>query len=415
MFCVSNRAILSFAVITIMSISVRAEEQAKPNDNRAEEELVIKVYRVLGLVTPAPDYSYEGTYLPAMPDGRANRSFGSGGTIGGAGGGMGGGMGGMGGGMGGGGMGGGMFRIDDNLAQVGGGQGAGNAGAGVGGPARPTTPAIGPSATAHRRPGPRRIEMNQLIDAITSIVEPGSWDEVGGDGSIVPIGGALAIRQTPAIQSKVQSFLKELQRESGTLRVLTIDAQWVLLNKEQLTQLHATVDPKKPSLAGQTINREALRAIPAETRRYAGKITCFNGQTVHIISGRLETVIQGAIPVVGGTEVGYQPILLTPHVGVLLQVTPSALPGDEGVMIDLQSSVTRWDEPEKPVQLQRTKGQPVVQVDRLKMTAQQFATSMRMPLNRPVLVGGMTFPDGESDELEGQLYLIVEVQSDQEP
>ena len=414
MFCVSNRVVLSLAVIFTMSLSVRAEEKSKPGDDRAEEELVIKVYRVLGLVTPAPDYTYEGTYLPAMPEGRARQTFGGGG-IGGVGGGMGGGMGGMGGGVGGG-----MFRIDDNLAQVGGGQGAHNAGPGVGVPAQPTAPAMaGVSVAARRRPGPRRIEMNQLIDAITSIVEPASWDEVGGPGSISSIGGALAIRQTPAIQSKVQNFLQELQRESGTLRVMTIDAQWLLLDKAQLTQLHATENSKKTPSAGQSINREALGAMPAETRRYAGQISCFNGQTVHIISGRLETVVQGAIPVVGGTDVGYQPLLLTPHVGVLLQVTPSALPGDDGVMVDIQSSVTRWDQPDKPVKLQRVggekRGQPAVQVDRLKVTAQQFATSLRLPLNQPVLVGGMTFPDSEAGEQEGQLYLVIEVRSNQGP
>ena len=53
--------------------------------------------------------------------------------------------------------------------------------------------------------------------------------------------------------------------------------------------------------AEQRLLNQAVEALPpAETERHAGQITCFNGQTVHIISGRLETVIQGGIPVVGG-------------------------------------------------------------------------------------------------------------------
>jgi hypothetical protein len=217
----------------------------------------------------------------------------------------------------------------------------------------------------------------------------------------------------------VKRFLEQLQHEIGALRVLTIDAQWLLLSKTQLAQLQKPTDSKKPPVAGQALQRAALEALPDETRRYAGQITCFNGQTVHIISGRLESVLQGGIPVVGGTEVGYQPVLLTPHFGVLLQVTPSALPGDEGVMIDVQSTVTRRDPPEKTVRLTTVGSDEdrdtVVQVDRLNVTSQQFATSMRMPLGKPVLVGGLTFSGGEPGSPDGQLYLVIEVQPSPEP
>ncbi len=420
------QVVFLLAVIWMLPVCLRADENDKPDDDRPKEEQVVKVYRVLGLLTQAPDYSYEGTYLPSAYDGRVVKPLGGlGGGYGGMGGGMmggmGGGMGGMGGGMGGmgGGMGGGMFRVADNLAQAAGGQATATAAAGVAGPARPNGPAMG-STAAHRRPDPRRINMDDLINAITSTVEPESWDEVGGPGSISAIGGALAIRQTQAIQSQVKSFLEELQREIGTLRVLTIDAQWLLLSKTQLAQLQTSADPKKSPIAGRTIRREALEALPAETRRYAGQITCLNGQTVHIISGRLESVLQGGIPIVGGPDaVGYQPVLLTPHFGVLLQVTPSALPGDEGVMIDVQSTVTRRNPSEKTVRLTTVgsdeEHETVVQIDRLNVTAQQFATSMRMSLGKPVLVGGLTFPGAEPASPDDQLYLVIEVQPSPEP
>ena len=57
-----------------------------------------------------------------------------------------------------------------------------------------------------------------------------------------------------------------------------------------------------------------------------------------------------------------------------------------------------------------------VPIDRVNIVAQQLATSLRIPLNRPVLVGGMTFPGVEgasaSDE---QLYLVLEVTAQEEP
>ena len=258
--------------------------------------------------------------------------------------------------------------------------------------------------------------MNQLVDAITAIVDPDTWDEVGGAGSISPVGGALAIRQTPAVQAKVQEFLQELQRESGTLRPLTIRAQWLWLNHDQLNQLRGGGEAKNAG-AAHAVDRAALAALPADTRRYAGEITCFNGQTVHIVSGELETVIQGAIPVVGGgAEVGYQPLLLRPHLGAFLQVTPSILIGGENVLLDLQSSVTRWDKPGEPAVLNSTASdKPVVQIDRPKISSQEFATSLRTSLDTPVVVGGMTFPNSEADTQSGQMVLVVEVQATPEP
>jgi hypothetical protein len=56
----------------------------------------------------------------------------------------------------------------------------------------------------------------------------------------------------------------------------------------------------------------------------------------------------------------------------------------------------------------RTSAVPAV--DRVNIVAQQLATSLRVPLGRPVLVGGMTFPGPQTDEPAGQqLYLVIEV------
>ncbi len=117
---------------------------------------------------------------------------------------------------------------------------------------------------------------------------------------------------------------------------------------------------------------------------------------------------------VGGNLPAYQPLLVTPHLGALLQVTPSALPGDEGVMIDLQSCVTERDKAQEPVKLQgsgeKAGNLPAVQIDRLNLMVQQFATSLRLPLDQPILAGGMTFAkDAPAAGKAEQLYLVIEV------
>lgn len=59
-------------------------------------------------------------------------------------------------------------------------------------------------------------EFDSLIGVLTSTIEPDSWDEVGGPGSIreVDSGGvvALSIRQTQKNQERIGSFLSELRK-----------------------------------------------------------------------------------------------------------------------------------------------------------------------------------------------------------
>ncbi len=340
------------------------------------DDLVVKVYRVADIVAPAPNYPYEGTYLPQLNSSESKGLRGSGQM---GGGGMGGG-------------GGGMFRVPDHLAQVSGGGGGG--------------------AAVHRNTR-SPIGMDSLIDAIQNIVEPDTWDEVGGKGSISAIGGALAVRQTPAVQEGVQEFLEALKKESGRLNTLTVVARWLALDSEQLAQL---LGGSNKAASGQAIDPAALAEVSPKAERFRGQITCFNGQTVHIVSGRIESMIESAIPVIG-TAVGYQPVVLTPHLGILLELTPSALPGDDGVLIDLSSTVTHWQKP-GPAISWFTSGEDVqaLKLDRLNVTAQQFATSLRLPLDKPVLAGGMTFPadasagaSAPSDKPAEAVYLVVEV------
>lgn len=410
--------LLFVSLIVTWPISVvghAAAAQAESNDE-SEAPLVIKVYRVLDLVSPVPNYPYEGTYIPGLTRGTLGAGAAGlmGGGISGAGvtTGMGGGMGGMGGGMGGGmmggtggGMGGGMFRVGDVLAQQAPPPALGQPTAA---PARPA--GMGGSAVGNPRAG-FRISWGPLMNAITSLIDPDSWEENGGPGSLQPIGGALAVNNTEAVHKKITELFAALRRETDNLRTLSIDAQWLLLDEAQLRGLNIA-SAKETGTAAQA--REQLVTLPASVERTRARITCFNGQTVHLISGHLETKIQGAIPVVGGTaEVGYQPTIALPHLGTLLQVTALILPGDDGVLVDLHSLATRPKRETQPVRLGGDGQFPKVQVDRVDIEAQQLATALRVPSGRPVLVGGMSFAGqeraSERDVMDRQLYLVIEV------
>lgn len=399
-------------------------------------EMVVKVYRVDDLVLPSSNYPFRGTSLPGMA---GERGSGRGMAA--------------------------MGMMGGGTMSMGGGQPGQESGMAGGGSPRERS-------TGHG------MTIGGLMGAIEQLIAPEDWEHVGGNGSLTTLGGSLVVRQSAENQERILRFIEDLRQEVGAIRTVTVRAHWLLLSSPQLDNLLGDGD----TAAGNEIDRRALRELgegSASSERYRGQITCFNGQTVHIVSGRMRNVVQGGMPVVGGAGVGYQPLTSTPHLGAMLQVTPSLLPSGDAAVVDLQSTVTRWDqaavEKASPAMLgPEVRGDPdddqgaddgetekkpsgrrgarggggmgggyggmammqggmggmmggppknkdaqdetPVPIDRVNIVAQQLATSLRVPLNRPVLVGGMTFPGVEgAPATDEQLYLVLEVTAQQEP
>ena len=57
-----------------------------------------------------------------------------------------------------------------------------------------------------------RLEDN-LIRLITNVVEPGSWSQLGGRGTIdyYPLGYSLIVTQSPAVQEQIEALLAGLR------------------------------------------------------------------------------------------------------------------------------------------------------------------------------------------------------------
>jgi hypothetical protein len=166
--------------------------------------------------TKAADKLITRTYLVAdlCPDSAGGEL--GGGMGGGAMGGMGGG--GMGGGMVGG-SGGGFFDVEDNRkggAATGGGGtggaaggGAGNAGGGggIGGGGR------GGMGGGNVPQTPRMRSYAALMTAISTSIEPDTWEDLSGPGSMIPVfvSGSLVVRQTWSVHRKVLQLLRDLR------------------------------------------------------------------------------------------------------------------------------------------------------------------------------------------------------------
>jgi hypothetical protein len=389
---------LMFAVV-LTSAAAATAQQAQ----RGSDEMVLVTHEVGDLVMQIPDYA-------AISEQAARAAV----SPGGLGGGFGGGGGGFGGGL-----------------PPGGGFGGGDVGR-LGGAAAGADSSLS------------SVTWDDLIDAITSTVNPDSWAENGGGaGQIQPVATTLVVLQTLDAQEKISHLLDALRSGSAARRSVAIDARWLLLDSDDLERLVQQSDDGKTSL-----NREALAEFTRQPTSLRALTNCFSGQRVYLISGTRRAVVSGYIPVVGsieapgedaalayltsrsnivwtqfggegggggGRSVGYQPIVEKPNFGALLEIRPTLMQGDEAAVVDLTSTIT-FGGPDAEVAA--APAAPLI--DRVAVAGQELATTFRVPLGEPTLVGGMSVlgqPEATvDDEAQNapaqevqQLYLVLEI------
>ena len=270
-------------------------------------------------------------------------------------------------------------------------------------------------------PGPT-TPIDDLIEVICATIEPVTWDQVGGMGSCYSSGSLLVIGQTREVHEKIEVLLDKMRADRRAVPSVVLDARWLLLDSESLDRMIPD---------GLAVDREVLDQLTREAPGFRGRLTCQSGQQVYLVAGDRRVVATGAIPVIG-SGVGYQPVIEIPNVGALLEVRPALLPGGEAAMLDVQSTVTGWQEPGEPIEVggdfepyettdpitgettHSPGGTASASVDRVNMPAQQLAATTRVPLGKPVLIGGLTLrPTEEADNQDGpkerkQLYLVIQ-------
>ena len=111
-----------------------------------------------------------------------------------------------------GGMGGGMMNVEDNGKGTA--TGAGGGGATTGGPGNAGAGAgRGGGGAGGGPPRPGRRDYTSLMNAISTTIEPDSWEELSGPGSMIPVhvSGSLVVRQTWNVHRKVLQLLRDLR------------------------------------------------------------------------------------------------------------------------------------------------------------------------------------------------------------
>lgn len=410
----------------------RVTELTAPRLKLEEPQLQVRIYDVSDLFAVAPPYAaynlsdfggqtplvmgYPPNRSPLFPSTTGSWS----GTAGFGGMGMGG-MGGMGGGMGTGGRGagGGMFNVYQ-------------------------TP---PSSHSHSAPAQStdgtssaRTSIDDLIDAITSTITPEQWDAVGGPASINAVGNSLLVSATEPMHEQIGKLFDAFRQSWGTHRTVSVEAHWLWLTEPQLAAMLETAAPAGETRAFGLVNDAAWQKRgkePAEPAGYHAVITCYNGQTVHVFSGGQKHFVSTLIPVVGDAgqdpgavvppavaapagldptrAVGYQPQVSSVQEGAALQITPMVTVKGKYVVLDIHSRVIHVDDkstnPRPVADRAATPMGSVIRdiaaaVDRPLMVNHHLETTLRVPADRRILVGGMTF-DSRPKAADPSLFLFV--------
>lgn len=260
-------------------------------------------------------------------------------------------------------------------------------------------PAPGGRDSSGRTP---TIEIDALITLIQDTIDSSSWENKGGSiGRVSSIGTMLVVTQKELNHAAIQKLLEDIRRNTSPAQVLAIRATWVQTAAKEL--LTPTTEVSADWIAKQKIYCES-------------QITCFSGQTVHISSGITRNFVSDLTPIVGTNAVAFDPTMQSLLSGVSLQVSPQLTLGNSTVILDVQSSASEAPVQDAPIQVSATamqggsqEARTIANIDRKSVTSQEFQTTVRVPLNRKVIVGGMSIAPSAPTESQRQLYLVVEI------
>ena len=185
---------------------------------------------------------------------------------------------------------------------------------------------------------------------------------------------------------------------------------WIFGNPDQL---HFG---EKNTGATREIDPAVLQNLPKDVIHHRAETVCFSGQTVTLQSGSQHAYVSDLHPIVAQQAVGYDPVMKVAENGAMLEVTPAVQTDGKAAWVDLYSTVSDWGKPVKvnvefqtsgTTQPTAVRGEAVL--DRPNMTLQSIRTSMRVPIGKAVIVGGMTVEPGLQSPNGPQMLLIVEV------
>ena len=272
--------------------------------------------------------------------------------------------------------------------------------------------------------GAARTSLNDLLKAITQTISPEDWKENGGRGTISRLGNNLMVSTTERSHEQIENLFTLFRKRWGSLRTVSVNAHWLWLTEEQL----AAATGAEGGGLGKVTNAawQELREASKQFERggYHVALTCYNGQTVSAVAGGQRRFVSKLSPLELGADKegrsihGYETRTGVVQDGAALQVTPLTTSGGKIVVLDLHTRVNRFEEAEQQHPPAPPEGKAsadsqakvvrelVAAVDRPRLNSYRLGTTLRVPIDETVLIGGMS-ATGEPQLGEPGLYLFV--------
>jgi len=247
-----------------------------------------------------------------------------------------------------------------------------------------------------------------VTEVIQRTIDPENWEDVGGRGKITSVGALLVVTQTAENQKKIAELLEQFRAQR---QMVAIEARWILVDDAQVAKL-------MPDAGKQTVPVEVTDAALAASQAkviYRGRITCFDRQRVHVVTGKAQVYVAGATPVVSDGAVGWDAQIGSALMGAMVEIVPALSPDGKAVTVDLQSHVSEAGAESRKTSITAAvggkgpdtgTGTATADIDLPQWLLQTFSTSIRMPVGKPVLIGGMTSPTAADGKV---LYLVLEI------
>ncbi|MCD4824570.1 MAG: hypothetical protein K8S55_08175 [Phycisphaerae bacterium] len=263
----------------------------------------------------------------------------------------------------------------------------------------------------------KEMRREALKKLIKGSVEYESWWP-DGLARFSEVDDLLVITQTYQNHRLIRELLEKLRaanRKKQLYRQVAVKTWLIRLSEKQLAALSEAGGRKS---IPQVISHSELKKADMV---YQGRIACFNRQWVSLSSGRGQLVITGAEPVVAEHAVGIKPIVRMVHFGPMLETRVTLQPSGKKVTVQLNclysqplGEITRkalrlgYDNPKAKGGKAPQAAPQRVMIDVLKFSHQTLSTDVVIPLDKPVLVGGLAGKTGDKS-VGPSLYLVVEV------
>ena len=249
---------------------------------------------------------------------------------------------------------------------------------------------------------------DSIVRLIEDLVSPDTWRDNGGAvGVIRYMHGSLIVTQSATDQKAVADFLSQLGQDQGQVR---ITADWVAMPPDALAGLLKNAQgAAQADRVLQVVDSAALEKLGKNAARYHADLASFSGQTVHVVSGLERLLATSTTPIVSTGAVGYAPTVSNLGGGLALEINCRVDPDGKSALVTLSSTFTDPNQQISSEEKAIVAGPETAVVHTMEETVQELRTAVRIPVDMPIVVGGMTLGPGVDGADASQLILILKV------